>query len=482
MLQSKDINKICELKNGFTHRWLEPEFVLSSLKCFSFSSLCKSTSEIKVRGYSFQMIFTVLVSLPFIGTPTVNSMVNGFVKHHIEAGKDTFYRLKNNAGICWRLLLWLFASKFIRLTESRGTGCKGLKCMVFDDTVIGKSGRYIEKVSRVWDHVLHGYRLGFKLLLMGYWDGVSFIPVDFSYHRERGKNKEKPFGLKKKELNKQHKKVRKAGSHNHERAAEADMSKIDCAIKMLKRAISQGFSVDYVLVDSWFTCEALINAVLSVKKQAIHLIGMYKIAKTKFMYSDQLYTYNQLRNSLGKAKRCRKLGFYYKEAIVSFRGKELKLFFSKQGKNGKWKVFVCTNTGLSFIKMIEIYQVRWSIEIFFKEAKQLLGLGKCQSNDFDAHISDATITMVQYILLALKFRYENYESKPGMFALIKEEALLQRLDQRLWGLFLEIARAITEIFEEMDVQLLFEKIMQDEKVYEKIKCLWEKDKNFIEAA
>jgi len=30
MLQSKDINKISELKNGFTHRWLEPDFILGS--------------------------------------------------------------------------------------------------------------------------------------------------------------------------------------------------------------------------------------------------------------------------------------------------------------------------------------------------------------------------------------------------------------------------------------------------------------------
>ncbi|MFV0310925.1 MAG: hypothetical protein ACK5KN_04665, partial [Dysgonomonas sp.] len=99
MLQSKDINKIRELKNGFTPMWLEPEFILSSLKCFSFSSLFKCTSEIKVRGYSFQMLFTILISLPFIGATTVNTMVNGLVKHQIEAGKDTFYRLKNNAGI-----------------------------------------------------------------------------------------------------------------------------------------------------------------------------------------------------------------------------------------------------------------------------------------------------------------------------------------------------------------------------------------------
>jgi len=42
----------------------------------------------------------------------------------------------------------------------------------------------------------------------------------------------------------------------------------------------------------------------------------------------------------------------------------------------------------------------------FKEAKQLLGLGKCQSNDFDAQIADTTITMIQHLLLTLKYRFE----------------------------------------------------------------------------
>ena len=88
--------------------------------------------------------------------------------------------------------------------------------MIFDDTVIAKTGRCIENISRVWDYVSNRYILAFKMLLMGYCDGVSFIPLDFSFHREKGKNKEKPFGLKTKELKKQYKKKRKAGSFNYE--------------------------------------------------------------------------------------------------------------------------------------------------------------------------------------------------------------------------------------------------------------------------
>jgi hypothetical protein len=464
MLHGKDINKISELKNGFTPMWVEPDFISSSLKCFTFSELLNVISELKVKGYSFEWVMTILLSMPFIAANSVNSMLSGCVRHHIEAGKDTFYRLKNSQSVCWRMLLWLFAAKFKSLADSRLDKTDKPRCMVFDDTLLPKTGKGIEMMSRVYDHVAQRYMLGFKLLLMGYWDGASFIPLDFSLHREKGKNKEKPFGLTKKELKKQHKTKRQNGSFSDERAQEADMSKIDCAIKMFKRAMSRGFKVDYVLMDSWFTCEAFVCAVLSVKKQTVHLIGMYKTAKTKFLYNGGQLTHKEIRNMAGKPKRCRKLGFYYNEALVGFKGKPIKLFFSKQGKNGKWKTFLCTDTKMSFIKMIETYQVRWTIEVFFKESKQLLGLGRCQSNSFDAQIADTTITMIQHILLTMRYRVDHYESMAGLFSQAQEDAVLQRLDQRLWGLFVEIVTIITVLFEDIDEQELLEKIFKNERV------------------
>ena len=482
MLRNKDINKISELKNGFTHRWLEPDFISSSLKCFTFSNLCKVVSEVKIKGYGFEWIMTILLSMPFLDTNTVNSMLNGCIKHQIEAGKDTFYRIKNSQSICWRMLLWLFAAKFKGLVNKDIENSDRPKCMVFDDSILTKTGKNIEKVSRVFDHVTRRYVIGFKLLLMGYWDGVSFIPLDFSIHRERGQNKEKPFGFKKKELKKQHKTKRQSGSFSDERAREADMSKIDSAIKMFRRAIFQGFIVDYVLMDSWFTCEAFVDAVLSVKKHTVNLIGMYKIAKTKFLYNNGMYTHKQIRNLTGKPKRCRKLGFYYTEALVSFKGKPIKLFFSKQGKNGKWKVFLCTDTKLSFIKMIEIYQIRWTIEVFFKESKQLLGLGRCQSNSFDAQVADTTITMVQHILLTMRYRFEHYESMAELFSSTKEDAVKQRLDQRLWGLFIELIQIVAVLFEDIDEQELLEKIFQNEKVSQIVSCIIRSEPSQIEKA
>jgi hypothetical protein len=87
--------------------------------------------------------------------------------------------------------------------------------------------------------------------------------------------------------------------------------------------------------------------------------------------------------------------------------------------------------------MIEIYQIRWTIEVVFKEGHLLLRLGRCQSNSFDAQIADTTMTMIQHILLNMTHRVEHYESIAGLVSNLKEATVRQRLDQRLWGLFIE---------------------------------------------
>jgi len=472
MLQSKDINKISELKNGFTPRWLEPDFILGSLTCFSFSAACKNLNPLKRRGYSFETIFSCLISLPFIGAQSVHSFSGNALINHIRAKKDVFYRLKNSSNICWRLILWMFSMKFIKLVNKQPVSIDDTpKCLIFDDSMLEKTGRYIEKVSRMFDHVTKRYLLGFKLLTMGYWDGTSFIPLDFSLHRERGNNENKPFGLKKKEYRKQYRKPRESGSYASVRAKEADTSKIESALKMFWYAVSQGLRVDYVLMDSWFTCDAFIQAVKRVRKQTVHLIGMYKTPKTKFDYQGDKLTHSQIHSKLGKAKRCRKLRLYYKEALVCYNGVDIRMYFSRNGTNGKWRVFITTDTSLSFVKMIEIYHIRWTIEVFFKESKQLLGLGKCQSNDFDAQIADITITMIQHILLTLKYRFETYESKGALFDQVKENIIQNRLDQRIWGLFIELINLLKILFEEMDEMEVMEKILHDERAYQLISQL-----------
>jgi hypothetical protein len=221
-------------------------------------------------------------------------------------------------------------------------------------------------------------------------------------------------------------------------------------------------------MDSWFTCEPFVQAVFGVKNKVIHLLGMYKNCKTKFEYCQRLLTAYEIKKELGQTKRYKKSNLYYLDVVVKLNDMPIKLYFSRQGKNGKWKIFLTTNINLSFACMVEIYHIRWTIEVFFKEAKQLLKLGNCQSNNFDGQIASATIILIQYILLTLRYRIDTYESKGVLYDTIKQEAIKTTLDQRLWQLFMELINLFSE-FSEMDIFDLLEKLLVNEDFYNGLK-------------
>ncbi|MDR2205809.1 MAG: transposase [Flavobacteriaceae bacterium] len=330
------------------------------------------------------------------------------------------------------------------------------RCLILDDTLLEKTGNRIEKIGKVWCHVTNRMVLGFRMLAGLYFDGTSAIPVDFSLVREKGKKPEKPFGMSKKHLRRQFSKKRAKESESVSRVKELDINKIMLSIELFLRTVLHGLPVDYVLCDSWFTCSDLITA---VRQKGSHLIGMYKFAKTKFNYRGKTLTYNAIFHLAGKEKRCKKLNLYYKTARVMYNEMPVTLFFSRVGTNGKWKVILTTDTKLSFLKAIEIYQIRWSIEVFFKEAKQMLNLGGCQSSNFDAQIADTTITMIAYILLAFRFRYDNYVSMGALFRAIDAENLQKTIDIRLWEMFVALVQTVCELIEK-DIDEIIELIMR----------------------
>lgn len=469
MLHIKDIKNIRELKNSFSAFDQNADLFFDLLTPFKSGRWKNPMAGLKVKGYCFYSIISVLIVLPFTGQNTIHGFIHSWFRCVIEAQKDVFYRLMNGSMICWRILLYRFVKDFSQIVAKASQFNQEVKCLILDDSLLPKTGSKIEFMGRVWDHVRQTSILGFKLLVLGYFDGASFIPVDFSFHRERGRNKQKPYGIPKKTLKKQYKKQRDTKSAGAKRVRELDCSKIKCGIKMIKRAISKGLNVDYVLCDSWFTSLELIQVVRNIKKQTVHLIGMYKTAKTKFEYNGLELTAKQIRGQNRKnIKRCRKLGLQYIQANAWVDGGQLKMFFSRKGRKGKWKVFLCTDLSLSFIKMMQIYQIRWSIEVFFKESKQLLGLGKCQSNDFDAQIAHTTMVMIGYILLTLRHRFDQYETKGGVFANTQQEMLALRLNERLWGLLIELLNILSDLFDEVDEQELISRIIDNQEAWAKL--------------
>jgi hypothetical protein len=422
--------------------------------------------------------------------------------------------LKNNEKISWRQLLFGFAKRFYYLTnlseqESKDMKqrIKQIKALIFDDSPLKKTGKKIEGMGYIHDHVQDMYILGYKLLVCGYWDGVSFIPLDFSLHREKRDGKLKKAkarlekkrarvkkqkqevsihkkklqtkreiqkeaqnklqakanktnrkqvsqcktavvkaenrlyrmeaelikveqqqqflanelseikanyregGLEKKEIINQYKKERGQNTPAYKRKRELSSSKIDSVIKMIERVLRKGFEFDYILTDSWFFSAKLLKAVLSAKRK-IHLVSMAKISNAKYMLvaKKKYYAPKQII-ALYERKHShtsRRYKAKYITFVAHYQGIEVRIFLVSFG-NSSWRMLVTTDLRMSFVKIMEVYKIRWTIEVFFKESKQHLLLGKSQSLDFDAQIADITLSLMRYILLSY---YERNKLKP----------------------------------------------------------------------
>jgi hypothetical protein len=461
---SPKIQHLSELRNVLSNNDKTSEGLVSFFVKLKFDKVCKVFDGVKNKGFGVADSLLILCLLQ-LSHLSVWAMFRSGINTLNEGGKDVYYRMKNNPMFDWRKLLLTAAKQSVSLTNK---GCTDIettlvKCFILDDTTIEKTGYKIESIGKVYDHVSQRMILGFKMLTLGYWDGKSFMGLDFSLHREKGKQATKPYGLKPKQVKEQYHKVRPENSPQSKRVKELDISKIVNAIKMLKRAVRNGFNATYVLTDSWFMSEKLILEIRSIKSGAMHLLGMCKIDRRQYLYEGKLYTAQELlQKGKKRAKRARKFKAHYIEYVAEYKGTKVKLFLSHYSATSSWNLLLTTDLGLNYTRAIEIYQIRWTIEVFFKEMKQYLGLGKTQSNDFDAHIADITLIMVTHVAMGLQKRFTSYETMGALFHENQKQLLELTLWERLWGLFIELMNQMLE-FLGVDIESLLEKALRDEK-------------------
>jgi len=452
--------------------------LINLFRMFNISVLCLKNKMLKFKGYPVADIISVLTLFPFMAIATVNSFMLSRFKQLIDAQKDTFFRLKNNEYYNWRNLLFLFAKRFNKLNTRHDDrdayqSSDNPKCLIVDDSLISKVGTKIEFIGKVFDHVMKKSVLGFKLLLLAFWDGNSLIPLDFSYHAEQGKNKKYPFGLLKRQLNQRFSKPRRQDAAGHKRAQELFVDKISNAIALIKRAVKHGFVADYVLSDSWFSSEKLIKTVRQLKQGIIHFLGMVKMDKRRYDYQGQQLNAKELITKLKPThkKRAKKLNACYIEVMVNYSDiGPVKLLFTRFAKRSKWRLILSTDVNLSFQQVMKIYNIRWTIEVLFKECKQHLNLGKCQSNDFDAQIADTTISLLVYMMLSFHKKIHSYPTLGTLFAEYQDEFIEATVAEKLWQLFISLQLTIAEILE-IDGTTIMSVIFQLSEVNDMFKSL-----------
>lgn len=469
MQPNKNNNKLSDTNQYFKNSSTFLAVFSSLLKEFNLKQINKVLSSSKSRGVDCKNIFEVLFVLPFIKVENISSLMNlGFSKE-LNNKKDVFYEFMKNERINWRFILSSFSKQFVAIVakKSLDTDVKSPKCLIVDDSLLPKSGNKIELIGKVYDHCLHTYKLGMKLLTLGYWDGKSFTPVDFSIHNEPGKNKVR--GLKKKHIDAQFSKVRDINSAGNKRIEEVVIDKIEMAINMIKAAIKNKFLLDYVLADSWFITEKFIKEIQQIKLKngrILHVLGLMKSNRILEIKGKKVKA-----NLIPELKRkdikyCNKFKCYYIQLTAEYKEITLKVFWIKMKGQNSWKTLVTTDEKLSFINAMKTYQIRWSIEVFFKDCKQNLRLNNCQSIDFDSYIASISICFMNYIVLSLRKRFDDYETIGGLFHHLKDDFLEATIIEKIWTFLIDFYNSILSELG-VDIDVFISEIIRNENLINK---------------
>ena len=419
------------------HQYSINAIIFDAMGTFKLNSIIRKAGFAKQDGYGVAEILALMIMLPLLLLNSVNSLYRSEFQKITTMKKDAIYRLKNHEKMPWRRILYGVAKRFQTLTNPDKV-MADTSAFIIDDTTDARVGRHIENVSYIFDHVVGKTVLGFKDLVLGYFDGTSFTPLDFSIHAEKG--------LRGKARKEQYKKTGVPGSPGNKRRKECTVDKITQSITMVKRAVKHGFRAKYVLTDSWFSSKGFIQAMRQIKNHALHVVCGVRKDKRQYTYQGKKLDAKALLAALkqeGNAKRCRKLNTRYFAVVVQYEGVgDVKLYLCRFPYQKQWRVFLSTDTSLSFLAMMEIYATRWTIEVFFKEMKQHLRLGQCQSRNFDAQIAHVTTCCILYTFLAYFRRVNAYESLGALFEGIVAELVEKNLAQRLWELFEELLQVV----------------------------------------
>jgi hypothetical protein len=100
-----------------------------------------------------------------------------------------------------------------------------------------------------------------------------------------------------------------------------------------------------------------------------------------------------------------------------------------------WVTFLTTDLTLSPARILEIYAMRWAIEVYFKEAKQHLGFLKEQGTHYASYIASIHLAAIRFCLLSIAKMRHHASSVADMRAHVATNITHIDFAARLWHLF-----------------------------------------------
>lgn len=412
---------------------------------FSVGTFLNRSGIRKLKGASPLAVFEAIFMLAFRGQNFYRGIVlNG----HLNFQKDVAYDLLENPRYNWRQFLLRLVMRVITVIEEL-TSEEREKVLVVDDSDYDRArSKKVELLARIFDHNSGKYLKGFKLLTLGWSDGVTFLPLDFVL-RSSANAANRIQGIIK-DLDKR--------TCGYKRRQEAITKSTEALEVMVKRTLALGIRADYLLMDSWF-CFASLVAKLSAH---LPVICMAKDMTSNFYryQNDQLRLgklYQRMKKRPGKARILASV------VLPMVNGPLVKIVFVRNRNGRGWLALLSTDTTLPDEEIIRIYGKRWDIEVFFKMIKHHLNLEReVQLRNYDGLVAHTSLVFSRYLFLAVQQRFHDDPRSIGslFYACCDEMKDLTLFDalHRLLTLALEKVRTSGE-FAERAINAMLDAVM-----------------------
>ena len=360
-------------------------------------SLLKQSNINKEKGIAPVAVFRTLFTTVFTGKNLFRTLESS--DRTCCMAKDTLYRFLNSVHANWRRLLLLLSSRMIGRQIEPLTGTATMKVLIVDDTLYRRNrSKRVELLSRVFDHIDKRYYRGFRMLVLGWSDGLTFLPVSFSL---LGSSKEKHcYVPSRTDIDRR--------TNGAKRRQEGIRKSPDVLVELVAQTMSAGVKASHLLFDSWFAFPATIRRLLA---QGMHTLCMLKVTeKIHYGYQgEKLHLaalYKKIRKRCGRAKI---LASIIVEIGEDDKGSPVpaKIVFVRDRRTKKWLALLSTDMTLTDEDIVKTYKRRWDIEVFFKMVKSFLNLAECQGRSYDALVAHATVVCCRYMMLALARRMNN---------------------------------------------------------------------------
>ncbi len=363
-----------------------------------------------------------------------------------RAKKDVMYDLLKREDINWRAFNLQTAKG---VYQQNTLGQSRIRSFVLDDSIKTRRGKKMEGVSSHFDHVTGRHVMGQQVLTLGLATEEAFLPLDSQIYLSQ---------VKVQELITAHKDSRSVVSKRYEEATT--QSKPQMAANMIKRARRSGIEADYVIADAWFGTKPMMRtalglemcAILRMKKSKMKYRASIKGRKKALLNAQELYacvvkqTWKKVRGLPWKAVVLDVELDLSEDDEKTPRWQAVRLLFVRGLKEpdetdvGKkdWALFLSTDVQLGVSTILEIYALRWGIEVYFKEAKQHLGFLKEQTATFASHTASIHLCAVRYLMLVHN-KLAGHENRIGdIRADIQDQLDTLNFAGRLWHIFRSI--------------------------------------------